>query len=238
MGIAELSRGISLGRHRVPLVRASLNTMDPHGHLENKAEFLVVSLVCFKVGWDPSWLEQGLGMKPKSWRKLGTRLAILREILHAIREQKKTKAGSSRQRKAPQWLIALKVRDRILWFLNNPTAVTLAVRDGDDGLKDFEWFLEEVQKDVEDPDKHLGPESPPTPNRPDVPAVMEVLCKSLKEHANCAGAWYLPSRCSLRVSRRTPKGRYDFCLGRRKRHTKRDAPEKDMLFAVFCLVLF
>ena len=99
--IAAVERGIVFGGMGVPLERASLNVLDPYEVMAPDLEFLAVPLISFKASGDHGWLERGLSMKSRTWKKLATRLQFLREILAMIAEKKKSKPGESRKKNAP-----------------------------------------------------------------------------------------------------------------------------------------
>ena len=150
MAVLEVARSLCLGEHAVPMERVSLPWVDPYNCATMTEEFVVVSLVKFKASGSKRWLEQGLHLPSKWWLRNHATLPILQEILELIRSQKPKTGGQSRLPRNHQSMIALKVRGRILLFQNDSRCVILGVLDGDEGLADFRWFLEELSKDSKD----------------------------------------------------------------------------------------
>ena len=225
MAVLEVAQRLCLGEHAVPVERLSLPFVDPYNLSTITAEFIVVSLVSFKASGSKGWLEQGLQVPSRWWPRNHASLPILQEILELIRQQN-PKTGQSCLPRSQKSLIALKVRDRILWFQNDSRCVILGVLDGDKGLADFRWFLEELSKGGKDAGGpaaagdivELAQAEPGDPDAgDDLGTFITGALETLQAHQGCLRATYLPSRLSIRVVRMEDKVVSEFRLKNLKR---------------------
>ena len=131
-------------------------------------------------------------------------IALLDEVIDQISRKKESRGPAQ-----THFLVPLKVRDRILWFLNDPRAVTLALRD-ENAMEDLQWFVREFQQDARIYLIGRGKRGVrPLPVRPklahDVPdglvePITEAL-ESIRAFASCRRASFRSSKAAFTVIR-------------------------------------
>ena len=129
----------------VPLEQRVLAGVDPY--YLNGPDFdeeLQASLVHFKCTSEMTWLEKALEKPARWWVCNAQKIPLLEEIKTLIKA-KKPKKGLPRNHKC---LLALKVRGKIFYVVNNPHFVTLALTGHTDKARALLSFLDELQKDI------------------------------------------------------------------------------------------
>ena len=208
MPVLQVTRELCVNGWLVPAERVESEVMDPH-NLANEAEDAKhkVNLVDLKVSAPHTWLYKSLGLHPKWFTKNHGRIPLLREILEAIRSPKRKRGGEARQPTRRSDLVILQVRDRVLWAQNESRYLRLAVRDGEKGIEDLHWFMQELSQDVGDLQEadELMDESLHKERRLGIPDdlqehVREAL-HALQEHPRFASAHFQPSKSAMHVVR-------------------------------------
>ena len=201
MPAVEVSMRLCFHAMAVPLEPRSLPLIDPLDlTAEGDRDDVQVSLVSFKQSADMAWLVTGLEVRVRWWQTNMHAIAILQEIRAAL---KNLRPASGAKRLLPRYstsLVALKIREHIIWVMNEPRSVTLALPAGSE-QQELLWFLDEMQKDVEnildgDPEEDK-------PVKQDVPAEEATWAQQardkIQEHALVNKVHYLPSRRAFKV---------------------------------------
>jgi len=187
-------------------------SLDPYNLADEPDEPLPVSLVSFKATWNLNWLHSGLALPARWWVKNHFHIPLLQEILGLIKDKKPKQGGHLLMPRNHKNLVPLQVRGKVLWFENNSRCVVLALKQGKE-MEHLQWFMEEVNKDIENHAALSDPECPedqPGPShktsRVKIPEDLEDLVneclETLHEHPESLGAVYLTSRSSSRVHRK------------------------------------
>ena len=203
----ELRSRLCLDDIAVPLEAKLMDFVDPCGLLPDRdlEEQVQVDLVTFKSTSDSFWLSKCFRLYARWWVVNAGKIPLLLEIQDRIRSLKTTTGAAARLPRNHTSLLALEVRGKTLWFQNESRAVIFALRQGQDGLDDFTFFLQELQKDIEglktkDPDEN--PVQPKTKLPEDLEEIVPDILKALSNHPECKTAHFLESRGSLRILRK------------------------------------
>ena len=119
--------------------------------------------------------------------------------------------------------MAIKVRGKVLFVKSQTQNVILAFQDGT-VLKDLEWFLLELRKDIEllakeSPAKRLKKSTPVDEEEEEV--IIKKNLEALKARSDCKSAVWLPSRNEIRVMRTSDKAQKFFrVVGLNSAHQK------------------
>lgn len=210
MAMLQVARRLCVNECVVPAQDMQLPFVDPYGLTSEPGEELAVSLVDLKATANINWLQQAFKLPCRWWVRNHHRVPLVLEIQKLIRDQKPTKGGQSRLPRNHKSLLPLQVRDKILWFMNDSRSVVLAIKH--EGLDDFQWFLQELHKDVHE--HVLGHEHAPEPSTRrkgvgEIPEdlqgpVLETL-ETIREHPQCLSAVWMPARFCFRVHRKSDK---------------------------------
>ena len=165
-----------------------------------------------------NWLQKAMGLGTRWWITISHRIPLLQQVLNLIRDQRPVSGSQSRMPKNHKSLVPQEIRNKILWLQNDSRCATLALRDGDEGLHDFQWFVQQLQKDIQalevDKDTDQQPDvvkqEPRVPAGPDVDELVHEALETLQEHPQCLSAIHMPSRVSFRLVRKCDKASQDF----------------------------
>ena len=152
MPVIKAEHRLCLNGNVVPVEQTSLPWMDPFGIAPDDIdddEALPVSLVEIKAMGDMSWLTSALDVKVKWWQSQHHKVPLLSEVLENIKAKKVFKGAGARSPRQHKSLLPLEIRDKTLWFANNSRVVCLALQQGLE-IKQLEWFVDELYKDIED----------------------------------------------------------------------------------------
>ena len=180
-----------------------------------------MTLVDLEASKTSRWLEVPLGLPNYWWRVHCGEVPLRREILQLIKAKKHQKGRQVLMPRHSKSLLPLKIRGKILWFVNNSRCVKLALRQNHEE-DELLWFLQELKNDIvalRDPAAHESSDAPDdlvditdseedTDSDPDafdwkewtMDLVRETKNK-LKGHAQCASVVFLKSRQSFRICR-------------------------------------
>ena len=136
MADINVARMVCVNNVCVPVEVDIQSILDPHdlagedlGHLD----VLKVSLVHFKAHDNMVWLLKALSLPhSKWWRSNHAKIPLCEEVLSQLR---KVRPKNSRLPMQPTALVPLRIRDRVLWFQNNPRCVVLALVDPDNYIE-------------------------------------------------------------------------------------------------------
>ena len=137
----EVQRRVCLNEYAVPQEHDSLPWVNPFALASDEPDFLDVSLVSFKATGNLIWLEKSLELPSRWWLRHHHRVPLIIEILDLIRSQKATTRAAARLPRTRECLLPLQIRGKALWFKNDSRCVIYAIRDGQQALGDFQWFL-------------------------------------------------------------------------------------------------
>ena len=182
----------------------SVEVLDPYGVTDaGAADNVDASLVALKSRLH--WV-QALGGDSLCLRKYLRKLPLLNEVLQGIRDKKPTHRRAPR---SPDSLVALKIRGEVMLFKNDITCVHIALV-GEKGIDSFEWFLQELLRDLEglleleQRQQELDTErttTRQTKGPEDVQPLLDEALKTLREHARCHSAVYCHSSNRMKVRR-------------------------------------
>ena len=235
------SRDLCLGGCAVPVEKASMNVLDPYGVFEGNTEGLDVGLVEFMASGNMRWLEKALNLENRWFVFNHHRIPLLLEILVLIRKKKIMRGAAARAPRYCGYLIALEVRGKILLFKNDTRYVCFADRmrmgdpaGPDEGLSDFNWFLNEMRRDVADLQEMDNDERADAKERrrgaladtEDQSMISDHL-KVLRCHDNCSSATWYPSRNSFKVKREHDGADQSFRVRALKKRRKESAEKDD-----------
>jgi len=214
MPVIEVQMRLCLNDCGVPLEKQTLPFVDPYNLADEPDEPLPVSLVSFKATGNLNWLHSGLALPARWWVKNHFRIPLLQEILGLIKDKKPKQGGHLLMPRNHKNLVPLQVRGKVLWFENNSRCVVLALKQGKE-IEHLQWFMEEVNKDIENhvvfsdpecPEDQPGPGPSHKTSRVQIPEDLEDLVnkclETLQEHPESLAAVYLASRNSFRVHRK------------------------------------
>ena len=162
------NKGLTLNGHTVPVVTKKMTLADPLSLSitigVRLPDFgMELDLVSFGPSGDMSWLCKSLKVpdsKPdRWWAYCSVRLPLLIEIRESI---KNLQAWKSIYQHLKGHIVLLQIRGQVLYVENNSAVVTLGLTKapGDLGphIDTLAWFCTELQKDIDEPHPHLGPE--------------------------------------------------------------------------------
>ena len=213
------TRDLCINGCAVPVEKATMSVVDPYGLYQGDTEDLAVSLVEFMASGNMVWLEKVIKarhhhLRPKWFKENSWRIPLLKEVLALIRAQKDKRGGEARAPRCRDYLIALKVRGKTLLFKNDSRYVCFADHTGGpkdpdrakESLSDFNWFLNQLSKDVGDLQEIDSDERAQAKDRrrvdtADIQDLIDDSLKSLEDHGNCSSAKYFQSRNSFQVKR-------------------------------------
>ena len=136
-----------LNEKAIPLKACTKDFVDLNNLTEEGDQGDVLwNLLELKATSPMQWLEGAFGLGSRWWLRNGFSVPLVAEILQGIDEIKKgIKLGLPRFANA---IVAISVRDKTLFVVNNKHSVSLAfkVDEEDEGLA---WFVEQVEKDLE-----------------------------------------------------------------------------------------
>ena len=226
----QVARRICVNDIAVPVKEVTLAWIDPFNvdppDRPDPDDKLSVSLVALKVTVYNQWLVKALELPNDGWRRYATKVGLLKEIQQKIRVKKVLPGRANRLPKNSKYLLPLEVRGKVLWFQNTSMCVVLAVRD--EALGDLQWFLEELHKELQTKisgEADAGPDDP-QPTADDLQVPVSECLKTIKEHAGCYSATWLPSKLSFRVKRKGDNAMKDFRIQRLKKK-KVEAEKRD-----------
>ena len=214
----EVQRRVCLNEYAVPQEHDSLPWVNPFALASDEPDFLDVSLVSFKASGNLIWLQKSLELPSRWWLRHHHRVPLIIEILDLIRSQKATTGAAARLPRTRACLLPLQIRGKVLWFKNDSRVVIYAIRDAPGALDDFQWFLMELAKDIEEhafneapeESRQSGSKEARVPIPEDLEEIVENTVKILQEHTQCLSATFLHSRMSIRVQRKSDKATKDF----------------------------
>ena len=202
----------------VPVEEATCSWVDPYNLVSEPEEHLPVKLVAFRkiLGNDMRWLADEMRL-PRT-RITATRfknMPLFWEVRDLIRNKKKRNRLPARHKS----LVPLEIRGRVLWFMNDSTHVTLALRDGPSAKEnlraneDLQYFVRELHQDLIKymigNGEHGITVLPGRPERSAVPEDLRIpvqeAIETLITYVKCRKAKYLVSRNTI-VVHRDPDG--------------------------------
>ena len=248
MVVLRSSWKLCLNDQVVPLERKVCGSVDPYELMTNMdldLEELEVSLVNFKGTADIAWLEKALEKPARWWVHNHNNIALLQEIKDLIKAKKPKANQGPKNHKS---LVALQVRGRVLYVINNPNAVTLALvghagappDSPEDQSGTLLWFVDEVQKDLEnlssEPQEKRQKASQSSGSQEQDEWVNQGI-ERLLENPHCASAHFRPSRRSFAVVRKGDKALKELRVGGLHKKTTR-SPEENFEQVVSSLLSF
>jgi len=229
----------------LPLVRRAMDFEDIHhlaGGDSGEQDFVCLEL---KATADVRWLEKAFQLPVRFWKAHHFEVPLLQEMRQAIDSGKVRKGGGSRLPRRPDAVVAIRVRDRVILIQNKTSGLAL-VSKPDEQRETFQWFLEELQKDLEklkDQHENLHDQQAETASSSTQPSlrkqkrlasdmeeenIIEAAVTKLREHPLCSRATFLPSRDSFRVLRTDRKSSEIFVPGcRKKRQSAREQQDDE-----------
>ena len=132
----------------VPLEEHTLDFVDLHNLKDGDEENLEFLLLHCKATSNMGWLESALKLKARWWVNNSNKVPLLIEIRKAIETKKVRSGGGVRLPKCAKSIVALEIRDQVIYVVNNPMYVTFAFKPGE-STSGVQWLLEELQKDIE-----------------------------------------------------------------------------------------
>lgn len=246
MPVLEVKRRLCFNDCAVPAEEQDLSVLDPYNLSNETDDNLSVSLVNFKASGNMTWLQKGLELSSRWWVLNHHRIPVLQEILNLIRNQKPKKGAAVRMPKNHKNLLPLQVRGKVLWFQNDSRCVILAVKKGQEALDDFQWFLQELSKDIEDleevpeePVVGVGHKEIRAPIPEDIQDVVNESLQTIRDHPQCLSTVFLQSRSSIRVQRKNDKATKDLRVKdlKRKRAESAEQDNQDIVKRQFDLVV-
>ena len=148
------------------------------------------------------WLTKALGIKNNRWwvENYG-KLPLLTEIRESLEQQKCRKGSGSKLSKKVGIVVAIKIREKVLFVVNHITSVTLAFTE-DTVKESIHWLLNQILKDKEtlaDMDAPVGRLTKKDEQSPEGLQFFGEAVEDLRSHSSCARAHYLPSLRSIQV---------------------------------------
>ena len=211
----------------VPLIRRTFDLEDLHNLADGDAdhqEFLVLDL---KATGDMHWFEKCFKLRNRFWKNQGhLRTPLMQEMRDAIQEGKPGRY--SRKPRLPNAVVAVELRGQVALVLNQVSSLGLALRPGQESAN-LQWFLEELEKDLENLSAEKEPHGPhrpaPSPshsledgddnvdnnNEEEIgkshdpareKALVDECLSLLRGHADCQRACWQPSRSCFKVTRK------------------------------------
>jgi hypothetical protein len=179
-----------------------------------------------KATGDARWLERAFQLPVRFWKAHQHEVPLLQEMRKAIESGKVRKGGGSRLPRRPDAVVAIQVRDKVLMIQNKTSGLVLMAKHGAE-QETFQWFLEELQKDLLNLKEHQA-ETASSSTEPPVKQkrlsidveeehIVEAALDKVREHPLCSRVIFLPSRDSLRVIRTDKQTAEIFVSGSRKK---------------------
>ena len=194
-----------------------------------------------KATADVKWLEKAFQLPYRYWKTHHADFPLLQEMQQAIESGKVRKGGGSRLPRRPDAVVAILIRDKVIFIQNKTSGLALVSKLGEE-VETFQWFLEEIEKDLTklmDP-QDTQPNAASSSTGPsgqkqkrhvlDVEEkdIVEASMKKLREHPLCIGAIFLPYRGSLRVTRKDKTTSEIFLSGcKKKRMAAREKQDEE-----------
>ena len=212
MAVLRTSWSLCLNDHVVPVQTKVCSIVDPYELMEGldlDLEDTEVSLVYFHATSDMSWLMKSLGKPVKWWIHNWNRIPLILEIRELIKAKK-----ANKNKKEPanhKCLVALQIRGKTLFVVNDTTTTTLGLLTGQVGEQPGSpenqagtllWFCDELHKDIENlPNEFQKPlkedRAPPEHQE----AIKRTL-DGIQAHPQCSSSHYKPSRLGFKVFRK------------------------------------
>lgn len=223
-----VTRELCVAGHLLREEEESMYVIDPYNvepHGPGSEQEVPVRMVSFKASGKFHWLEQALGLEKQWFKRNCVRVEFLNEILQLIRAKKPARGAQARLPRQQDCLVALQVRgpsgeqdpeEKVFWFRNDPRFVSVVVKPGAEGLKDFQWFLQELafsikslQENEEETKKH-GKKARQNPLPEALQAMVDDAVAAFMQHPRCASARYFPSRNEIVICRKdeVPSARF------------------------------
>ena len=184
-----------------------------------------------KATAEARWLEVGLNLPVRWWRCRHKDVPLLAEMKEAINRGKEKKGAAARVPRRPLIVVAITVRGREILVQNSTEPLTLvATKAEGDARASLQWFLEELQADLEESPRlkllrepEPQPQAPQEPQEPQAPqqeqgprrktqqkhlrddseeqAMITQALATLLAHPKCLKAHWRPSRNAFFVCR-------------------------------------
>ena len=184
-----------------------------------------------KATADARWLEVGFNLPVRWWRYRHKDVPLLAEIKEAINRGKEKKGAAARVPRRPHIVVAITVRGREILVQNSTEPLCLvATKAEGDARASLQWFLEELQADLEESPRlkilrepEPQPQAPQEPQEPQAPqqeqgprrktqqkhlrddseeqAMITQALATLLAHPKCLKAHWRPSRNAFFVCR-------------------------------------
>ena len=186
----------------VPLEEHTLDFVDLHNLKDGDEENLEFLLLHCKATSNMVWLESALKLKARWWVNNSNKVPLLIEIRKAIETKKVRSGGGARLPKCAKSIVALEIRDQVIYAVNNPMYVTFAFKP-EESTSGVQWLLEELHKDIEvlkmtgaSPSSMKRSKSEVT-NEEDV--FVQQSLESIRYHAQCRRVCFQRSRNSFMI---------------------------------------
>ena len=184
-----------------------------------------------KATAEARWLEVGFNLPVRWWRCRHKDVPLLAEMKEAINRGKEKKGAAARVPRRPLIVVAITVRGREILVQNSTEPLTLvATKAEGDARASLQWFLEELQADLEESPRlkllrepEPQPQAPQEPQEPQAPqqeqgprrktqqkhlrddseeqAMITQALATLLAHPKCLKAHWRPSRNAFFVCR-------------------------------------
>ena len=207
---------LSLNDMAVPLEKKTMTVIDPHqlahGLDLDLEETVEISLGSFKAIADMWWFLKALKLESKWWKFHHGQIPLLLEIRENVKNIKNN--IGARYPKEHGSMVILHVREKILFVQNLQNIVVLGLRGTpgapqgtpEDEIGALQWFLKELEKDIEKLLSLGEPEQDQPTNKGSAQdedqeflEVIQDCTKNLQKHPNCHSAFFVPSRSCFRV---------------------------------------
>jgi len=244
MAVLDIQFRLTLNNIAVPLTKQSMHVIDPYNLSEaldiDVEEQVEMSLVSFKATADMIWLEKALKLPMRWWLRHHGLIPLILEIRELIKNKKVKQGSGVRLPREQESLVVLKVRERILFVQNLPNMVILGLSgtpgvpqgSQQDEIGTLQWFLEELQKDIETLQGQEQAEQPK--KRGSVPQedkeIVEECIERLQSHPQCLRVCYMPSRHSFRVVRQDKSSSEFLVTGLKRKRQGTEMEEVDNQF--------
>ena len=209
MAVLRTSWSLCLNDHVVPAQTKVCSIVDPYELLEGldlDLEETEVSLVRFHGTADMGWLMKSLDLPVKWWVYNWNRIPLILEVRELIKARK-----NKRDPGIHKCLVALRIREKTLFVVNDTHTTTLGLLTGQVGEQPGSpenqagtllWFCDELHKDIENLPKEFQKPLKEDRAPPEHQEAIKRTLDGIQAHPQCSSSHYRPSRLGFKVFRK------------------------------------
>ena len=184
----------------IPLQKMKVDIEDRFELLDGDKDSIEMVGLDLRSHGDIRWMARAFNMQNRTLVGLWRRSGFLNDIRDA--SAKIRQARVSMFAGASDIVVPVEVRGKTI-FVGNKGGLHIFIKPSET-LEFFKWFLEEVEKDIENNGDNKATEGE-RENIPDLPMKMDDLVedarRELQAHSNCRSVAWCPSRFSIRVTK-------------------------------------